>query len=97
MSLSESYDDSQERERKHPLAMDKRGYGKYVDPIEKPVCPYCAPAIKGGAPGDRWHDDKDVRHWVRVARIRDTANEFETVWTLDAACGAVFNLFVDAS
>jgi hypothetical protein len=93
--MIEIFDDSEGREALHPLTMVER-YGKYVEPAPVPVCPYCAPAIKGGPlAGDRWHDANGVKHWVRVDSITEEGRGL-SVWKLDAACGAMFNEIVDS-
>lgn len=93
--MIEEFDDCEDREHKAAL---KNAAVKLAERMAytAPTCPYCTPAIKGGAPGDRWHEAKGVRHWVRVAGVSPIGKPSMNIWILDAACGAIFSNLVDS-
>lgn len=96
MSLAEQYDDSEDRgHSRHNKPWTPPQWTPAPTP---PVCAYCAPAIKGGAPGTNWHEAAEdskpgspwVRHWIRITS--DTGH----IWTLESACGRTFHELVDS-
>lgn len=96
--MTEAYDDSDAREERAWRKEQEKlpPYQRESRYFDKPDCPYCVFAKKGGAigavrhSGRRGPDSPEYRHWVRIT------DSTTSLWTLDAACGATFKTIVDS-
>lgn len=98
--MIEEYDDCGARERKVRQKELNDAADAAIAARRKPVtdCPYCAAAVKGGAPWTGFHTDevKRIKHHAWIVGEEYVGNSM-TIVTTDAACGATFKNFMDSS